>query len=57
MLTLIHVSVESDPLIWVPAWLTLALLVTAAIVAGLQVREAGAFEQSRCGRTLMSTSI
>jgi hypothetical protein len=54
---MIHVSFESDPLIWVPAWLTLALLVTAAIVAGLQVREAGAFEQSRCGRTLMSTSI
>jgi len=40
VLTLIHVSFESDPLIWVPAWLTLALLVTAAIVAGLQVREA-----------------
>jgi hypothetical protein len=40
VLTVIHVSVENDPLIWVPAWLTLALLVTAAIVAGLQVREA-----------------
>jgi hypothetical protein len=39
MFAVIHVTVQDDALTWLPAWLTLGVLITAAVVAWLQVKE------------------